>query len=266
MKRAIFAAAVTLLLCGACGKTPQVTAVTAVTTAATTAVPQATGAPPIRLLYEGGMVPAGAAFANTPLLVVAGDGTTYTPAAVTMQYPGKLVNPVLIGKLDAPSVNRLIDGARKANLLRDVKYTPNNHVADAPDTVLELTVDGHTYVHRANALGLGGGPNDADRNALAAYVRSLETLDVGQPTPRLPTQLAIRAVASNGSGEPPANAAPLAWPDTAGVRLADAKLCKLVATDMVRATVEAASQISHFTDHGVEYSVYARPFLPGDQC
>ena len=44
--------------------------------------------------------------------------------------------------------------ADEHGLLADVEYTNPTNVADAPDTVVEISADGRTYTHRAYALGI----------------------------------------------------------------------------------------------------------------
>ncbi len=50
------------------------------------------------------------------------------------------------------------------------------------------------------------------------------------------------------------------------MRLADATTCTVVPASEVGETLEAANQLTFFTDAGVTYQVLAKPILPGTDC
>ena len=50
----------------------------------------------LKLSYEGGFVPVGTTFVNTPALLVSGDGHVYTPAVIPAIFPGPLL-PSMLG-------------------------------------------------------------------------------------------------------------------------------------------------------------------------
>lgn len=93
-------------------------------------------------------------FQNLPSVVVYGDGTRLSLGPQTMIYPGAAVPSVLQDQLSDDDVAALIAAARDAGLDRDDVDYGQPPVADAGDTVVTLTLDGETYVHRATALGL----------------------------------------------------------------------------------------------------------------
>ena len=52
-------------------------------------------------------------------------------------------------------IQELLALADEHGLLADVEYTDPTNIADAPDTVVEISANGTTYRHVAYALGIG---------------------------------------------------------------------------------------------------------------
>ena len=153
-------------------------------------------------------------------------------------------------------------------------------IADVPDTVVTINVNGKTYEHRANALGdFGGGdmgltPAQADaRDALAGFVTSatdLETLvgseHITAEEPYDITGWRLRATVADSlpTGEPAPTIKP--WPVTE-LPLASIGECTAVTGDQaaeVTSTMQEANQLTYFTEGGVTYQVLARPLLPDE--
>ncbi len=108
----------------------------------------------LRIAYEGGFVAPDAYFARLPNLLVTGDGRVFTPGAIPEIYPGPLVMPMMVGSITAAGLQRLMKAADEARLIgfvADYELPDGIGIADAPDTVVTLSVNGHTYTHRAYA-------------------------------------------------------------------------------------------------------------------
>lgn len=229
----------------------------------------------IRIGYEGGFVPASANFSRTPTLLVAGDGTVYTPGAITLQYPGPLVLPIQTSTLTEEGVQALLALADEHGLLAEApEYVRNDLIADAADTVVEITVDGVTYRHQAYALGLEGGAaaeTDPARKALAEFVEAASNPASVVPEGSLTDgglltgDIEIQAVEVD-----PANydqPTITAWASTSGITLADSTECAVVPASDTDATalLGEATSITLFTEGDVTYAIAVRPQLPGGQ-
>ena len=88
------------------------------------------------------------------MALITGDGKALSTGPVPAIFPGPLLPNVLSGRSPPRRPSELLALADELGLLADITYAPNDMVADAPDTVVTITVDGTTYVHRAYALGI----------------------------------------------------------------------------------------------------------------
>jgi hypothetical protein len=236
----------------------------------------------IRLGYEGGFVMPGTIFVSLPTLLVSGDGRVFRPGATTLEYPGPLVSPLGVRTITEAGVQRLLGIADTAGLLA----TPPNYepvqmnIADAPDTVLTLTVDGQTYRHQAYALAMDA---DADGNplpeqtparqaladvasAFSAFEATVGAAELGEETIFAPTEYRFQAtpmMAEELAGFDPAPDL-VEWPAASGVTLAAASACARVAASAVGSLFTDATQNSFFTEDGVTYRVAVAAVLPGD--
>src|SRR4051794_39090388 len=120
----------------------------------------------ISVRQEGGFVPPGVLFAATPTALVAGDGRLLSTGPTTMIHPGPLLPNLLERSMTPAGIQQLLAKADELGLLADVVYSRNDQIADAPDTVVDITVGGRTHHHQAYALGMAGGPEDPARQHL----------------------------------------------------------------------------------------------------
>jgi hypothetical protein len=223
----------------------------------------------LRLEWQGGYVPQAYAFTALARLVITGEGAVYTQGAQVEIYPQPLLPPALVGRIDEDELQDLLRAADEAGMLAHVTYEAPTNIADAPNTVLTLTVDGTTYVHNAYALGLGGTESDPARTAFAEYVQYLETF-MAEPhgeVPFVPDSYAIRAVPEAQAPKPADGIEPdeVQWPaDAAGVALAAATECAVVPSSAVQDVFAEATQITRFVDAGERYVLLVRPMVPGD--
>nr|WP_297427867.1 hypothetical protein [uncultured Actinotalea sp.] len=119
-------------------------------------------APLLQVRSAGGFVMPGYDFAAVPSLTVYEDGRAITQGPQIMIFPGPLLPNLLVADLTDDDVAAIVEAARDAGLLAEAPDYGQPPVADVPTTYVTITVDGETYVHAANALGMGDG-TDAGR-------------------------------------------------------------------------------------------------------
>jgi hypothetical protein len=113
------------------------------------------------------------------------------------------------------------------------------------------------------------------RIALAAFVEAMSDIvsvvgaeNLGEEAPLKPASYRIQAYEVSeeelaGYEMPPTK---VAWPVDAGVSLAAASDCAVVAADKVAAVFDTATQLTFFTEGDKIYQVAAVAKLPGDVC
>ena len=118
-----------------------------------------TGAPLLQISHGGGFVLIGTDFASVPQLTVYPDGQAITHGPQILVFPGPLLPNLITHDLDDAQVEALVAAAQEAGLL---DASPAGYgqppVADAPTTFVTLRVDGTTYRHSAEALGVTDPP------------------------------------------------------------------------------------------------------------
>ena len=230
----------------------------------------------VKVTSEGGFVPVGFAFVNTPTVLISGDGRVFEPGAITLEYPGPLLMPVFVRTISNEGITKVLELAGAAGLLGPAPdYSMEEMViADAPTTVLTIQANGTTYVHRAEALGMDqpdGGPSTPARQNLLAFITALADLpavagagEVGEPRPFEPEQYRFQAMEVDPANFDPAPTIE-EWPADAGVALRDATVCGMAPASAVGAVLAAADQLTFFTDGDeVVYQLFAAGVLPGD--
>jgi hypothetical protein len=125
----------------------------------------------------------------------------FTPGAIPEIYPGPLVMPMMVGSITAAGLQRLMKAADEARLIgfvADYELPDGIGIADAPDTVVTLRVNGQTYTHRAYALGIDQ-PSTPTRDRLAKFVEATGDLaalvgagNLGESTEFAPESYRIR--------------------------------------------------------------------------
>lgn len=241
------------------------------TTAAPVDITHPTGADDVvlKLSNEGGFVPVGYAFVNTPTLLVSGDGRAFTPAPVPMIYPGQLLPAVSVRQLTEAEVQSMLAVVNDAGLLATPPdYTGGDNVADATTTVLTVNADGGTFTHSAYALGIAGEETGARKNLLDATNRLSEMLGApGAPdSPFVPTTYRFQARVVDSSeltGQEPAPSI-VDWPASTGVALASAAQCARVDASAVGSLFADAKQNTYFKEGDVVYQLAVAGVLPGD--
>lgn len=244
--------------------------------------PPVTAEPVLTYTTPGGFTTQEFAFQNPPIVLITADGTMLTGAVTTAVFPGPLVPQHQTQTVSADGIEALRAAADAAGLLVEVDYSSEEAllIADAPTSVLAITVDGTTYTHEANALGIGGGPgaegteSTPERQALLDFLTSLQSdpasivgaENLGEPTDYTPTAYQLIGVPMDDlSGFDPAPTVE-PWPAESGVALSDAGECVEVSADAVGDLLDSATQLTFFSENDVTYQVAARPAYPGRSC
>jgi hypothetical protein len=229
----------------------------------------------LRIAYEGGFTTPDVVFLGLPTVLVTGD-RVFQQGPVIEIYPGPLLPNIQVRTISEAGIQELLAAADEAGLLEQRTYDGPDNIADAPDTVVTLTVDGVTYEHRAYALGFeraSGVEGDEDRAALQGFVELVSRYVTAEPGEVLgeeaafvPEEYLLRSfVADDPSGleiEPTI----VPWPAEVPVRLVDAADCAAVPAATVGELFTTATQLTFFEEEGVVFRLAVKPALPGDAC
>lgn len=235
----------------------------------------------IRFGFEGGFVPVGVAFVNLPNLIVSGDGRAFSPAAITLEYPGPLVMPMTVRTITDTGIQALLVAADTAGLLATPpSYEAPTNVADAPNTVVALTTDAGTFVHSAYALGFGtdeqGNPveeSSPERAALYDYAQLLGNLEAAVGADQLgaeemfePAEYRLQALPiaeADLAGMDPAPTI-VDWPASTGLDLATAAECARLSSAAAGTLFADARSNTYFRQGDTLYALSVAGVLPGD--
>jgi len=241
-----------------------------------------------RVRWEGGFVTTEMLLGRLPIVVVYADGRVITQGPVPAIDPGPLMPNLQERTISAAALERLIELAREKNLLRTVHYAYPG-IADAPDTVLEIELDGKSYRVSAYALTEAavdlpyGGLDQAEidgRAALREFIDALTGIPASdfadQEHPyaidglRIYAGQAVVVPNSELPGEQPAVDWPLEDLATAGEAVDNSPLdirCQVVDgedLDAVLPLLQAANSLQTFRSEAELYSLIAVPLLPGE--
>lgn len=237
--------------------------------------------------WENGFVAPGAILGRLPMVVVYGDGRVISQGPRIAIFPGPLMPNIQVRTLSAEAPGRLIELARTSGLLRTVRYDFPG-IADAPDTVLTIKLDGSTYRVAASALAEArdAGPGIAvdaattqGRAALRGFIDTLtglpDTAFVDASHAYAPTALRIYA-GKPGLLEPsdlPLRQPLVDWPladlATAGTAVANQNgmRCQVIeGADLAKVVplLVNANALSTVVSSGAQYSLIVRPLLPDE--
>jgi hypothetical protein len=235
--------------------------------------PSGAGDVVLKVSYEGGFVPAGYAFVNTPTLLVSGDGRVFSQGVTTAIYPGPLLPSVMVRSITEAGIQALLAAAQGAGLLAAAPdYSGGDTVADAPSTVVTINADGGNFVHTAYALGIASPESPARQNLLDVVTKLSDlsalagaaNLGVDQPFVPATYRLQARAIdPAELTGQDPAPSV-VDWPAGAAVALAEATTCARVDAAAVGSLFIDAKQNTYFKQGDVVYQLAVAGVLPGD--
>jgi hypothetical protein len=229
----------------------------------------------VEIAYEGGFMPMEAVFTQLPVLLVAGDGSQYVQGPQIEIYPGPLLPNVQVSEIGEDGIQSLLDLAAEHGLLTEREYESPDNIADASDTVVTIRANGETYVHRAYALGIGGGlagPDETgDRAELQAFVDAATADTIGgDPTGGEqsfdPETYLVRATPVDELSIYEVEPTVTDWPADVSLVLADAAECAEVPAADVADLFTDANQLTFFVEGDVTYQLSVKPELPGDSC
>lgn len=239
-----------------------------------------------RVAYSGGFIMPIYQYLRIPVVSVYGDGRVIVEGPQIEIYPGPFLPAILQYQLPDGAVARLLADAETAGLTDEDVYYPATMVADAPDTVITIKVDGRTVVSSFNALGAdeGASPEEkAERQAALDFVNGLHVADltygpaVGSTDDFVPD--AIRLYVQDGAPmneDPGLVQQPVEWPletalATFGAAVNDSVLpgvrCGIVSgADLTTLwpTLQAANQLTPWQSDGGEYTLMVRLVLPDE--
>jgi hypothetical protein len=237
----------------------------------------------IRVDLEGGFVSPAVTLGRTPMVLVAGDGRYMTQGPQIDIWPGPLLPNLRVRTLTREALERLLALAKDKGLLADGRYEFPG-VSDAATTVLRITVGGETFTVSAYALGDEGTDDGRDlpspvadgRAAMRSFIDALtglpESAFSDQDHAYVPD--ALRVYARTFVPSPDADWQPITWPladlATAGAAVGNGDLgirCQVIAgADLatVMPLLEGANQATPFRSAGADWTLSARPLLPGE--
>jgi hypothetical protein len=204
-------------------------------------------------------------FGGLPSLLVMGDGRAFSIGPIAEIYPGPMLVPVLVSKLDAAKVAELLKMAADAGLTGEIPdYEAGQpNVTDVGSAIVTIKSGGKTFVHSAYALGFDGESGEPRKKLQAFFDAALAT-DLGATEPFMPEQYLIWArpmsLADFEGVEPQPTVIP--WP-IASIDLTTANTCLAVNGSDVQIAFEAALQNSLWEQNGVTYALAVRTLLPG---
>ncbi len=224
----------------------------------------------VSIAYEGGFMTMEATFAQLPSLLVTGDAREFSLGPQIEIYPGPLLPNVQLADIGEAGIQELLALADEHGLLQDREYDADTNVADASDTVVTISANGETYVHRAYALGLGGGPGmteeTGDRAELQAFVdAALMTLGTSETEAFEADAYLVRSFPIDDVSGYEIEPTIVEW-TVDGVDLAAASDCVEIPADQVADLFVDANQLTFFAQDGTAYQLAVKPQLPGDSC
>ncbi len=230
----------------------------------------------LKITYEGGFVPVGVLFVNLPTLLISGDGRAFTPGAMIEIYPGPLLPAIVERSITDEGIRKVLQLADDAGLLGaplDYSLPEGIGIADAPDTVVVINVDGKVYEHRANALGfdMPGSESTPARDNLNTFVTIISDLakvagasNVGDEHAFVPAEYRLQAMVVDPSQFTDPAPTVVAWPDGTGAVLAESAQCATVDASAVDELLTTATQLTFFEESDVVYQLAVVGVLPGD--
>lgn len=245
----------------------------------------------LRIEGIGGLLPAGQQQMVRPTFLMAGDGRVFVTFPIAAIFPGPAMVPFHVRRLNESGMQRVLQRVASTGLLGESReYRSSAPIADAGSTVFTLDAGGKEVTVMVDVLGInfvdpprGMTAEEVDvRRAfdeLASWLDGLDRalpadswVDVGWHAYRPD---ALRLVVRNADADP-------LGPGGLDVELANwpvsddaatfgdplnggSSRCAVVTgedADLWLPALDAASQITRFTQDGHNYAVDVRPLLP----
>jgi len=132
--------------------------------------------PVLQIVSEGGFAPVELILNTGPRYTLLGDGRLITQGVQTLEYPGRLVPPYMVGTItdeQMTEVMELIEEIGLPEIDSEIDDSASGVVADATTEVVTYWDDAGEHRLAVYALGIDESPSD--RNA--AFLELIETLD-----------------------------------------------------------------------------------------
>jgi hypothetical protein len=133
--------------------------------------------PVLQIISEGGFVPVEMSLNNGPRYTLLGDGRLIHQGFQTLQYPGPLLPPYLVARLDESQMNSVLAMVDRIGL----PEITDEHDDSAASMVADAATDRITYwdaeggEHSYSVYALGMGEDTSERNA--AFLELVQTFD-----------------------------------------------------------------------------------------
>jgi hypothetical protein len=159
--------------------------------------------PMLQIVSEGGFVPVEVALNNGPRYTLLGDGRLIYQGVQTLEFPGRLVPPYMVGTLDdnqMDAILAMVEDIGLPDIHNEVDDSAIDFVADASTEVITYWDDAGEHRYGIYALGIEESPSE--RNA--ALLELTQTLDqfVGQADAEPYVADRVRIVAGEGFVDP----------------------------------------------------------------
>lgn len=132
----------------------------------------------LQIVSEGGFVPVEFALATGPRYTLLGDGRLIFQGVQTLEFPGRLVPPYMVARLNDSQMNAvlaMVDDIGLPEIDDEVDNDANQFVADAPTDVITFWDDNGRHRLSVYALGIDTQDPQSDRNA--ALLELIDTFD-----------------------------------------------------------------------------------------
>jgi hypothetical protein len=239
----------------------------------------------LRVEVRGGFVGPDAQLGQLPGFTLLGDGRVIQTGAVMAIFPGPLMPPLTVRRLNESGVQAVLREVAATGLFTvDRRFDgANAHVADAPDTIFELHADGVDVTISVYALGIAG--NELPDDQARAYAKlsnlndRLASLEAWLPDSAWADARsapfsadALRLLVRDASAEQPDPSgigfSLVPWPTeadpTAGEAFRDWH-CSVVSGDAAKvwnAQLTKANTLTRWTQGDARYQVLPLPLLP----
>jgi hypothetical protein len=132
--------------------------------------------PVLRISAEGGFLPVEVSLNTGPRYTLLGDGSLIYQGVQTLEFPGRLVPPYMVARLDDNQLNAIlamVEDIGLSEIDHEVDNSAQEFVADASTEVITYWDEAGEHRYEVYALGLEESPSE--RNA--AFLDLIETLD-----------------------------------------------------------------------------------------